>query len=363
MGRVREICGEWDIVSISLPFVTGVAIGTLFPSSVWPLSFILADSLLILSATLLVSIGFNGKSRPAISSCFLLLGCFCILSCENTVLQENRGFLAGIASRKMSGLQSIIKSIDFRYERCAALVSALLTGDKTALTAVEVSAFRDSGASHILALSGLHLGVIYQVIRKVFSLAGNSRAVRLSSAFCIAASGLFYVIMTGASASIVRAYIFILLNEAGRIEPQRKRNGICTLMAALTIQLAIKPGSISSAAFQLSYLAISGLIVLSPYLQSWYPGKGVFKKIWDIAAASISCQLFTAPVAFFHFGTFPRHFLITNLIALPLSEAIIVLAVVVLSLEAAGMPIPILEDACSIAAEALMYSMEIISKM
>ena len=263
-------------------------------------------------------------------------------------------------------ITEILDSIPFDGKHSGAIIKALLTGDRSSLPRATVSAFRRSGASHILALSGLHLGVIYVFIGKILSLLGNSRGARmLRGTLAVALCGV-YTAVTGASASTVRAFLFILINETGRSLSGRARSPLGTFCTALTIQLAINPSLISSAGFQMSYLAMLGITVLYPALESWYPGssgKDPLRAIWKSAAMSVSCQAFTAPAAWIHFHSFPPYFLITNLIALPLTELVIVLAAIAALLEFAGICPPVLAYTCGKLVQIMEFCLETIASL
>ena len=225
---------------------------------------------------------------------------------------------------------------------------ALLTGDRSDLSRDLIGIFRRSGASHILALSGLHLGVIYIILGKALSLLGRfpaSSVIRFILILCFTA---FYTVMTGASPSLVRAFLFILLRETS-ILLHRPGRPLRILLAAMVIQLAIFPSVISSLGFQLSYLAMAGITILHPrLLRLWTTvGNGgsdetggtigyVARKIWTSASLSISCQVFTAPLVWLRFGTLPAYFLITNLMALPLTSVIMTLVITTLLLTSLG---------------------------
>ena len=134
---------------------------------------------------------------------------------------------------------------------------------------------------------------------------------------------------------------------------------------ALTLQLAIAPENIGSAGFQMSYLAMAGIYLLYPEMKRWFPGKDTdtgqdmtdkrskgrrtpgnpMKRLWDAAALTISCQLFTAPAAWMHFGTFPEYFIITNLLCVPLSTFVMLTAAAVILLSYAGLCPDILIEA------------------
>ena len=271
-------------------------------------------------------------------------------------------------------MQNIIDSIPFSSAQTNALLKALLTGERSTLSPELTEAFRDSGASHILALSGLHLGIIYGIFSKVLFFMGNSMAGRrMRSAVIVILCG-FYTLATGAGPSIVRAFIFIFLGEAarmtGRLHSLRQ-----LLMASLLIQVIIDPLSVRSVSFQLSYAAMAGIAFIYPWLRDFWPsgeagddscGRALVRAmrwVWNSAALSISCQLATGPLAYLYFGTFPQHFLLTNLISLPLTGFIIPCALVCLGLSGLGWCPTFVVSVTEWLVSLLTWSLEVIASM
>ena len=142
-------------------------------------------------------------------------------------------------------------------------------------------------------------------------------------------------------------------------------------------QAMLTPQELESVGFQLSYLAMAGIYLLYPRMKEWYKGPGTdgkasvpvrwtvrarpVKRLWDAAALSVSCQVFTAPAVWYYFGTFPPYFLITNLIAVPLSTAAINLSIPVIILSHLGICPEILVRADDLVICAMCRSLEIIS--
>jgi competence protein ComEC len=262
-------------------------------------------------------------------------------------------------------LKALIADIPFPSEGTAPLLTALLTGDRSELARETVSAFRESGASHILALSGLHLGIIYVLFDRLTRVAGQSLLARkLRFAAIVLGTG-FFTLMTGASPSLVRAFLFILINEVLRLTG-RPRKASRVLCLALLIQLVLNPSAIRSLGFQLSYLAMAGIFFLYPVLEAWYPsspGWDPFRRIWKAAALSISCQILTGPLVWLRFHTFPRYFLLTNLLALPLTTLLMACAVGTVALSAAGICPALLIKATDTLCQTLQRVLEIIASM
>lgn len=359
-----------DLVALSVPFTLGIGAGAFITRFIgYNQEYIAAGAAIAICAILLGRLISGRDGRIPFPILFLALGLFCAISSDLLPASSRSGGVFTLASSCSSRLRGLIASVPFSRESTNALISALLTGDRSGLNSDLTSVFRDSGASHILALSGLHLGVIYVIFTKLLSIAGNSvLAVRMRSIVIILFSG-FYTLMTGAGPSIVRAFLFILINEAGGSAPERKRSPVRTLLAALTIQLALKPSVLSTLGFQLSYLAMTGIILLYPKLSSWYPDDAslnIFspaRKIWNSTALTISCQVFTAPLVWIKFHTFPKYFIITNLIALPMTSVIMAVSVGTLFLYGTGWCPALLLKADELLVQNLLFSLECISGM
>ena len=286
-----------------------------------------------LAATLLLALACGrGPRTPAFLLLFWTLGVFCY--CSAAIAPPLRQGPWPPAERALGRLLGAIDAAEFPHASTTALLKALLTGRRDGLDAATVSTFRAAGASHILALSGLHLGMLYGILHLLLRWLGRSRAATLLRSLLQVGFAAGYVAMTGASPSLVRAFLFILLNELARLLPGRRRDPLNLFCTALTLQLALSPGVITSLGFQLSYLAMFGIVLVFPRLDAWYPrGPRLdpVRRIWSGVALTLSCQLFTAPLVWMRFRQFPKYFLLTNLGALPLTEAFIFCSLAVLA--------------------------------
>ena len=362
-----------DLAVIGIPFAAGVAAGAfLFPgptgiSITFPLAL---SALLALSSISALFLLDNSSGylviRAAFASMFLAAGLFCSLNSVITGgIVIGDGPLTRMALAGGARLKDVIDSIPYPSDVTGPLVKALVTGDRSGLGKDVVDVFRASGASHILALSGLHLGVLYLLLSKLLVPLGNSPVARMVKyVLTVGLSGL-YALATGASPSIVRAFLFITIGETAKLTG-RKRIPSRILLAALTIQLAVKPEVITTLGFQLSYLAMTGIVLLYPKLERIYPEGGridPMRKIWQAAVLSVSCQVTTAPLVWLRFRTFPGYFLITNLTALPLTSAVVVLSVTTIALYPMGICPEILIRLNDLAAELLVSCLQTVSSM
>lgn len=406
-GRVTEhvpMTETADIKPLALAFTFGAASGLLLSRISMHAAYISSATSLLVALTLTL-ITSADRRQAEILLLFLTAGVFCAATSTLTSLGTVAGkpLFAGLAA----DFRSMISSIPFPHEGTAPLVNALLTGDRSSLDDSVMNSFRDSGASHILALSGLHLGIIYGILLKVTSIFGKHPTIKAVRSLIIISLCGIYTLATGASPSLVRAFLFILVNETARLT-HRSNNPLRVYCAALFIQTAINPQVISSTGFQLSYLAMAGIFLLYPALKKWYPqeevagdmliekGAGLTesdglegvmidngccramrcwtswmktivstapRKIWDAAALTISCQVFTGPLAWWKFGTFPKYFLLTNLLSLPLTSAVMLLSVSTSVLFAIGICPDFLISLTDSSASLLLFIMKVISSM
>lgn len=331
--------GARDVVLISFPFAAGVALAQFCPLSLFHLS------LAAVAVLMLLALAGALRGRIWYGLLFFAAGVLCG-STGSTVgagMAADPSWPAGPAvfHRALARTDALIRSIPFPHGETNALLRALLTGLRDGLPRETVASFRSAGASHILALSGLHLGIIYLLLSKLLSLMGNGRVAYVVRSVVVVADCAFYTLMTGAGPSIVRAFLFICINEMMRHAPGRRKSPVAVWCIALLVQLVISPWVIRSVGFQLSYLAMLGIFVLFPWLEGFYekPARGwsPMRWAWSSMALSISCQVFTAPLVWLRFGTFPKYFLLTNLIALPLTSALMFAAVPLLLLTFAGL--------------------------
>lgn len=309
------------LVYMSLPFTLGVGIVSFIPifhDKPWMCLFIIST---LLSICLLHFCLSKRHTSLNIMASFCLLGCLCGAT-EPLLFRESQlpDFIKGCAI----ALKESISSIPFADKECRALLIALLCGDRSELSAITISNFQKSGAAHLLALSGLHLGVIASILEKLLKPLGNNRIMLIIRNLTIIFLSGFYTLICGANASLVRAFLFISFRSIGKLFPNRKVSAENNLMTACLLQLLFHPSAILTASFQLSYLACIGIVFIHPRLCSWLPiSEGPISKLWKSLSLSISCQLCTAPIAFIHFHTFPKYFLLTNLLTLPACELLI----------------------------------------
>ncbi len=388
-------------VGITLPFVLGVVAVTIsLPTLYNHLNVLYLACSACLLATIftafwsrisLLKVAKNrsilglGSGWIFLGLCMLLAGATIALIAAIPTIHRS-GEEAGFFQRIAQHFKDYIDSIPFEGEMTAGVVKAFLIGDRSGIPWEVRAAFRSAGASHLLALSGLHLSVIYMIVSWTLRIFGNSPIARQIRSGVILLFSAFFTLLTGAGPSIVRAFLFIGVRESSLLL-HRRSSAINIFCVALILQLALDPSEITSVGFQLSYLAMLGIVLffqpldglwgrfemgLRRYMNRYseviydykeHPLGWAMHKIWSLCAVTLCCQIFTAPAVLLYFGTFPRYFLLTNLLCLPLSNLVIFLAVAVVALSAIGICPTILLSATDWAVDALIYVLRVISTL
>ena len=217
--------------------------------------------------------------------------------------------------------------------KTAAMMSSLLLGYRQEMDKESVAAFSATGTMHVLAVSGLHVGLIYLLLVLLF--AGKHRVTKLNIAQAMAVIAMlwFFALITGLSPSVIRACAMFSIIEVGRSILYRQSNLLNSLFTAAFIQLLFQPLNLIDAGFQLSYLAVAGIAIIYPSIIEWFqPGNRILNYLYQMAALSVSATISTLPVTLYYFHTFPVWFIPANLIAVPISSLLIYLGMLCLLL-------------------------------
>jgi competence protein ComEC len=209
---------------------------------------------------------------------------------------------------------------------------ALLLGQKETLDREIREAYAETGTMHILAVSGLHVGIIYAIL--LFPLKGIRTKARSRKLYLILVILLIwlYAVLTGFSPSVVRAATMFSLFTAGQMRERKPSSWNILAFSALLI-ISMDPAVIFEVGFQLSYLAVAGILLLQPIILKWWlPPNKILEYFWQITAVSLAAQLATFPLSILYFHIFPSYFLIANLVIIPLSFVVMNAGIVMLAL-------------------------------
>ena len=227
----------------------------------------------------------------------------------------------------------LYKRLGFEDEALA-LLSALTLGEKRDFPEDLKENYSAAGASHILALSGLHLGILYMLLAFLLPAAGRRFVLRLLREAMILAVVWGFAFVSGLSPSVVRAAILFTLISFGRLL-DHELSPVNSLSFAAIVMLLFSPHLLFDVSFQLSFAAVMSILMLAPHLQQFL---GVYKHgvlygyFMNLLILSVAAQIGTLPFVWYHFGVFPMYFLLTNLLVVPLAFVLMLLAVAVLLL-------------------------------
>lgn len=206
----------------------------------------------------------------------------------------------------------------------AALMASLLIGFKDEVEQDDLQAFTKTGTMHILAVSGMHVGLIYAALLFLFTGTTRAKRVRVWQGIAILGALWCYAVVTGLSASVVRATVMFTVIETGRSFLRQEGNVFNSLFAAAYLQLLFAPLNLIDVGFQLSYLAVLGILYFYPPLNRLYsPPTLLLGRMWQLGLVSISATLATLPVSLYFFKGFPVWFVPANIIMVPLSSILI----------------------------------------
>jgi len=213
-----------------------------------------------------------------------------------------------------------------------AILSALTLGYKDALNPEIKSVFAGTGATHVLSVSGLHVGIIFLLLNVFLKPLKQGRGGRPVFVGLILLSVWFYSLLTGFSPSVLRSAVMFSFIVVG--ENMRKPTNIYnTLALSAFILLVIDPQLIFDIGCQLSYSAVLGIVYFHPkiynllHFRRWLPDQ-----MWSLLVVSITAQITTFPLALYYFNQFPVYFWLSNYIVVPASFFLIFLGITIILL-------------------------------
>lgn len=236
-------------------------------------------------------------------------------------------------------LQSRTVAMD---EADLSLLMAMTLGDKSRMKRRMMDDYSAAGASHVLALSGLHLSILACLLLMAIR---QRRLLWLTSSLTVLLVWTF-ALLVGLSASVVRAATMVSLLALLQTGA-RQAKALNSLGAAALAMLALEPLSLLDAGLQLSFLSMLSILAFAPLLRRWlhpveqrfvWSGRGrplwfsALRMLLEFCFVSLVAQVGTAPLVAFHFGRLPLHFLLSSLLVIPMAYAILLLALLLVLL-------------------------------
>ncbi len=234
------------------------------------------------------------------------------VTAENYSLVRNTSFSARIKKHLLSLLEKNTKENSVR-----AFLSALLLGEKAELPKSLKTTFINTGTAHLLAISGLHVGMIAGILYYLLFPFFKIKKLYPFGVFVLVSTLVFYGFICNWSISILRSVCMISVFMIGNAL-NRKTNAYNLLAFSALVVLFINPTDIFSIGFQLSFGAVLSIFMFYPILKMGYYPKNKFAKIIiDWAYISLAVQAITAPISIYYFGVFPAYFFPANMLAVP----------------------------------------------
>ncbi len=207
-----------------------------------------------------------------------------------------------------------------------AILNALYLGDKSQLTYEQKEAFSAAGAMHLLAVSGLHVGIIYLLMLGLINAVGLKKKSVL--VVCILIVSLWiYALITGLSPSVLRASIMFTILEVGRLS--KLKTGLFNLLgASMFIIILMEPQAVFNIGFWLSHCAVASIVCFYPLINNWFYFRfPPFRWLWSVIAVSLAAQIATVPISIYAFNTLPLYFILSNILLIPIVSPLLIIAV------------------------------------
>ncbi len=240
----------------------------------------------------------------------------------------------------------------------AALISAFILGYRSDLSNETKGIFANTGTMHLLAVSGLHVGILFLLINLCLTFLDKTKTGRIYKAIIFVSLLSFYAMLTGLSPAVCRASLMLGLIVVSRAF-SRAANSYNSIAVAAIIMLFINPLSIFEVGFQLSFIAVTGIIFFQPKIYAlWISKWWIMDKIWALASTAIAAQLATTAISIYYFHQFPNYFLLANIPAVPLAGFILYSGLAVLLFS----PFPFLANLLGALTSFLLGILELILK-
>ncbi|OXA79860.1 competence protein ComEC [Flavobacterium aquidurense] len=207
---------------------------------------------------------------------------------------------------------------------------ALILGQKQEISSEIKQDYQYSGVTHVLSVSGLHVGFIMLFISFMLKPIPNTKKGSLIKLITIIISLVLFAIVSGLSPPVLRSVVMFSFLATGN-HLHRNSNTYHTLLVSILLLLLFEPYFLFDAGFQLSYIALFSILWLQPLLKnSWLPKNKIVKYLWEALTVSFAAQIGTFPICLYYFHQFPALFFVTNILILPVLSFIMIIGIIVM---------------------------------
>lgn len=246
-------------------------------------------------------------------------------------ISKNKHTLFGYADLARVAINNKLKNHHFKPE-VLAILNALILGQRQELSNAILNDYKDAGAIHILAISGLHVGILLLILKLILIPLKRIKYGKQTTIILLIICMWSFAIIAGLSASVTRAVTMFSIIAFG-MHLKKPTNILNTLAISVFFLLLLKPMFLFNVGFQLSYLAVIGIVVIQPKLTSiWEPKNYIFKKTWSLFTLGVAAQFGVVPISLFYFHQFPALFFVANIVIIPFLGIILGLGILVIIL-------------------------------
>ncbi|MDT0686219.1 ComEC/Rec2 family competence protein [Autumnicola psychrophila] len=247
------------------------------------------------------------------------------------VLKDENWQFKAIAEKWRNKSISSLRNYSFQPEEMA-IIQALILGNRREISAETYENYAAAGAVHILAVSGLHVGIILLILNwllRPVEFLPKGRYLKMAIIVLLLWA---FAFIAGLSPSVIRAVTMFSFLAIG-MQLKRKTSAMNTLFMSLLVLLLINPYYIFQVGFQLSYLAVFAIVTIQPKLDNLYsPKYKITDYFWKILSVSIAAQIGVLPLSLYYFHQFPGLFFLTNLVLLPFIGFILGIGILIIFL-------------------------------
>ena len=210
------------------------------------------------------------------------------------------------------------------------VASALFLGIRDGIDNEVQNAYRSAGATHVLAVSGLHVGILSAIIAFLLGFLRKHNKFKYLYLFFVLGVLFSYSFLTGLSPSVLRASVMFAIIQIG-LTFSRRTNIYNNLAFSAFLLLIFSPYMIFEVGFQLSYLAVLGIVLIQPKIvRLWKPSSWIIKKGWELLTVSLAAQLITFPICLYYFHQFPSYFWLSGFVVIPAAMVILGCAIAII---------------------------------
>jgi len=233
-----------------------------------------------------------------------------------------------LREKSIHAIETYIPSV-----RESSVAEAMIIGDRDNLSFDVHQSFVDAGVIHIIVVAGLHVGILYLLLQRIFFFLDKKRQTRIVKSFLIVVLIWLFAFVTGLSAPVLRAATMFSFITFGK-NMGRSIHPFNVLACSAFFILLFNPLLITEAGFQLSYGAVFGITTISSYIDKrLYRTNRVVDYLWKIVAASTSAQIALLPFTLHYFNQFPVYFIPANVVVIPITFALVWLGVMLILLQ------------------------------